>query len=117
MLFGTAFASTLTLTWTVPTERVNGDPLPIEEISHYDLRCEPVGGGEVTRMEIPATADGGIFEGQLGSVFPAYGVYDCGLATVDTWGLSSDYVMLENGPVEYFPAAPGAPTNVLILVE
>lgn len=117
MLFGSAMASTLTLTWTVPTERVNGDPLPASEISHYSLRCAPVGGGDHTFMDIPSTADGGIYEGQMSGVFPGYGDYECELATVDTWGLSSDYVLAQNGPIEYRPAAPGVPTNVLILVE
>lgn len=108
-----AIASTLTLTWEVPTERVNGDPMPIEEISHYELRCSS--GNDQLSLTIPSVSDGGIFESGMAELFGAYGVYDCSLAVVDTWGLYSDFVEVENGPIEYLPPAPGVPTNVLIL--
>lgn len=110
-------AETVTLTWDIPDSRMNGDFMPFEEISHYRLVCESQSGDNTAEMEIPSTSDNGAFEGSLSSMFAEYGRYDCEMAVVDIFGLHSNYVVVQNGPIEYLPSRPGVPTNVLILKE
>lgn len=108
--------NTLVLSWDIPTERVNGDPLPLEEIDRYVLRCYLVDNPqERFTMDIPSVSNGGIFEGLFSDVFPVYGIFECELAVVDTWGLFSDFVVAEGPLVEHFPPEPNSPTNVLRL--
>lgn len=105
----------LTLTWDIPDTRMNGEPMSPDEISHYHFRCDLQDSEVSVEMEIPSTTDDGIFEGQLSDIYTEYGFYNCEMAVVDTLGLYSNYVMVENGPIEYLPARPGVPTNFMIL--
>jgi len=71
--------------WIIPIQRVNGDPLPIEEIAGYDLECYRVPSGEtVYTTGLPATAT----EHATAAVFDA-GDFQCRMRTLDTDGLIS----------------------------
>lgn len=56
---------TVMLTWTAPTTRVDGSPLPVEEIGGYTVRVECPGEDRkeydadrsATSMEVPGTRD------------------------------------------------------------
>lgn len=113
-----AEGTTISLSWTPPTERVNGEVLdPVTEIASYELRCSLVGETAfIAQLSIPGLSDVGSFESPLAAVFPQYGLYDCEMAAVDTFGIYSDFVVVENGPVEWLPGKPRTPTNLLILV-
>lgn len=114
----------LAVSFTTPVERVNGDPLTIEEISHYDFRCfvvseSPQENIEYYSVDIPKHTEDGSkeFAIKMSELFPDYGDYNCEIATVDTDGLLSDYAFMAGGPVEFDPSKPEAPTNVILLVR
>lgn len=96
------------LSWEPPTERVNGDPLAPEEISHYNLYC----GDQVT--QIPGLTNTGDYPLSLDKMLPGYGSYDCTLTAVDTDGLESDP---SNVVVLAMTAPPGSPTRFILIVE
>jgi hypothetical protein len=110
--------TSVTLSWDPPTERVNGEALdPATDIASYELRCSLVGEAEYTaQLSIPGLSEIGAFSSPLATVFPTYGLYDCEMAAVDTFGIYSDYVIVQNGPVEWLPGKPQGPTNLLILI-
>ena len=112
-----AFAESVTLSWDPPTERVNGDALdPVTEIANYDLRCALQDTAEWTAtVVVPGLSADGQFSAPLADVFPEFGRYDCEMAAVDTFGIYSDYTIVQNGPVEWLPGKPKGPTNLLIL--
>lgn len=112
------FYTQLQISWTPPTERVDGTPLdPATEISKYDFQCALEGSedGYTIQIDIPGQTDDGAWEAQLSDIFPQYGSYDCRMAAVDMDGLYSDFVYVENGPVVYEPVKPKAPTSLMIL--
>lgn len=75
------------VTWTAPTERVNGDPLPPAEIAGYDLECVVQATGEVVYATgLPAGAS----QHQTAEVFNE-GTFICRMRTLDTGGLVSDW--------------------------
>lgn len=96
------------LSWDPPKERINGDPLAPEEISHYNLYC----GGQIT--EIPGLTPEGDYPLSLDTMLPDYGSYDCTLTAVDNDGLESDH---SNVLVLAMPAPPMAPTQFILIVE
>jgi hypothetical protein len=78
------------VTWELPTERVNGDPLPVEEIAHIEI--EVTKESEVIHtQEFPPSVLTFVYERELP---PDYTL--CYRArTVDTQGQASDW----SGPV------------------
>ena len=75
------------VTWVPPTERVNGDPLPLAEIASYDLECVRTGTGEVIYN---AQLAGDDTAHETGAVFDE-GEFQCRMRTVDTGGLVSEW--------------------------
>lgn len=100
-----------TLSWTPPTDRVDGTPLdPMTEIAEYRLDC----GGVVTSIESTVEA-GHQYEVRKHEVLPDYGSHECVLMAVDTDGLVSEP---SNAVIiEWQKTAPRAPTDLLVIVE
>ena len=112
LLFLFAFpALAETLTWTPPTERVDGTPLdPETEIAEYRLIC-----GIVTTSIDATVTEGNQHEVAKHEILPGYGSYDCALVAVDTDGLESE--PSNAVVVEWQKTAPVAPTDLLLIVE
>lgn len=73
----------VTLSWTAPVERVNGQPMSVDEIGGYEIRVEcPDKSPEVF------TTDGLIYEFMDGEMKEC----DFYIAVYDTDGLYSDFV-------------------------
>lgn len=83
LLAGRAFADTVDLTWTPPTQRVDGSALATTEIAGYRLSWS-INGAAQTDKTVPAgstyTLDTGALVGRVCVV----------MRTVDTDGLESD---------------------------
>ena len=100
-----------TLTWTPPTERVDGTPLdPATEIAEYRLIC-----GTVTTSIDATVVEGNQHEVAKHEILPGYGSHDCALTAVDADGLESE--PSNNVAVEWHKSAPVAPTDLLLIVE
>ena len=112
LLFLFAFpALAETLTWTPPTERVDGAPLdPATEIAEYRLIC-----GTVTTSIDSTVPEGNQHEVRKHESLPGYGSHDCALVVVDTDGLESE--PSNSVVVEWQKSAPVAPTDLLLIVD
>lgn len=111
--------SSVNLTWDIPVERVDGSPLPPEEIKSYKLYVS-LNGVEYDPVEIDHPA--------ISYSFPTQGpgVYEFRISTVAMVGHSGGQVVYMEGPkseplvleLESFYALPGAPVlNSVSLVD
>lgn len=73
-----------TVSWTAPTQRVNGDALTPGEIAGYDLECYRTGGEVIYSTGVPSSASSHVTP----EVFDA-GDFRCRMRTNDTGGLQS----------------------------
>lgn len=80
-----AMACTMGLTWTAPTQRENGQPLPRAEISRFEIRCV----GLNVRGSVVKFAKGGTNGYRIGSAKLPAGRYSCVAITHDTDGVAS----------------------------
>jgi hypothetical protein len=101
-LFGVSMcASAATITWTNPTTRVDGSPLPASQLDYTDIQWGTCNGLEFGDMlgSIQAPAPASVFDQAL-----PYGTVCTRLFAVDKDGLRSDsshvfsYVRLTNPP-------------------
>ena len=77
---------TVTLSWSAPTTRLNGDPLTVAELAGYAIYYYLEGAeedGEVVSISNPGTTSQSI-------TLSASGTYNFAIATIDTDGLESD---------------------------
>lgn len=103
-----------TVSWTPPTERMNGDALPAGEIASYDLVCQEAGSGTaVYTTNVP----GGQSSHETGAVFEA-GEYLCRMRTVDTEGrISPDWAesqVFSVGRCDVSDCSPRAPASITV---
>lgn len=109
--------ATKTASWQIPTQRVNGDALSIEEIAGYDLVCQRVDGGEVvyTLTDIPATDTSHVTP----AVFDA-GDFICRMRThsadglQSTWGESNVFTV---GRCDVTDCSPMPPSSIVIQLQ
>lgn len=108
-------AMALEISWAPPTEREDGKALdPATEIAHYDLYCGgPDGDYSMSSYEIPGTETDGQHVAPISDILPDYGEYSCVMTATDTDGLESAYS--QPVTVTWEPAAPRAPTEVLVV--
>lgn len=106
---------TKTATWVIPTERVNGDALPLAEISRHELVCQRTSGEVVlTVTEIPAAST----TLQTDPVFDA-GEFICRMRTADTegriseWGDSNVFIV---GRCDVSDCRPTPPQSITIVL-
>jgi hypothetical protein len=101
--------------WEPPTTRVDGQPLALDEISHYEVGCVAEGltpaDGYAADYTIPGTDQQ--HETEPAAMVDDYGRYACALRTVDTDGRKSTWS--STFPVIWPAARPGPPVNVLII--
>ncbi len=86
-------ACTMGLTWTAPTTRENGQPLPRAEISRFEIRCV----GLNVRGSIVKFAKGGTNGYRISSAKLPAGRYSCVAITHDTKGVASMPSMAAQG--------------------
>ena len=73
-----------TFTFNVPTERVNGDPLPLNELEGFTVQCGTQPGGPYTFGQFPAPNAGTANQSiNPGDVFTE-GTYYCVATAIDT---------------------------------
>ena len=74
---GAAITETISLTWSIPTTRENGDLLPVTEISGYEILAKypdgetqtiPVLGGAVKSHSMPLTHGSGVYDFAIRSI-------------------------------------------------
>lgn len=99
--------ATIELRWETPTERENGDNLPLDEIDGYEVRYWPSDAEEPMDVRESVIVPDNTAVGYELSV-PA-GQWDIEVAVYDTDGLYSNFVMIEPTTVN---AAPGAVTGL-----
>lgn len=103
------------VTWVAPTERVNGDPLPVTDIAGYDLECLRESDNVVvyaTGLPVTATTH------QTPEVFEA-GNFFCRMRTLDTDGLISDWSQSANftvGRCETTDCRPLPPRSITVVL-
>ena len=102
-------SSVAKLTWDAPTTRVDGQPLPMDEIANYNLCC-----GDV-QTSIPKSTETGSYEVSRADILSGYGEHVCYMTTVDTDGLES--TPSKRVTIAWEKVAPNAPTNLLIILE
>ncbi len=98
----TVIAATVQLSWNIPTLRADSTPLPISEISNYNIYYGKTSGiynNEVTVQ--PGTLS------HFTIVVPSTSTYFFVMTTVDTGGRESQY---SNEVHKSFDAAPSKPT-------
>lgn len=108
-----AQAPTVAVTWTAPTERVDGTPLAAGDIGAYILGCRASGstGELVDLLELPGnTTEAEITRRDL---FPTWGTYTCGLAARTVTGVRSDWSNLVD--IDHPEAAPLPPVITLTI--
>ncbi|MDX1268387.1 MAG: fibronectin type III domain-containing protein, partial [Oceanisphaera sp.] len=77
----------VTLYWSVPMERANGDPLSLDEIGGYEIRYRETGAEDYVTLVInDAGTDQYLIEDLPG------GDYEFQVATFDSNGIYSDFV-------------------------
>lgn len=92
--------TTGTLSWTPPTERENGDPMPPEEIGGYELRVVAPDGSTDTIVINDPAATGYDLSGLQ------HGDYTFMIAVYDTNGLYSEFVEITADVTTVRPAPP-----------
>lgn len=104
-----------TATWTVPFERVNGDPMTLAEIAGHDLECFRVPGGQtIYSTGLPANAT----THQTAPVFDS-GDFQCRMRTNDTGGLTSEWGLsnvFTVGRCEVTDCRPQPPQSIVIIL-
>jgi len=100
-----AIADSAVISWTPPTERVDGTPLAADEIGNYILRQDSV----IIRDDIPGT-DVTVTVSDLGP-----GQYCFDMATQDTEGRIGPFSDATCKPVLDVPSAPAL--TILIVIE
>lgn len=96
------------LDWNIPTERENGEALPVEEIGGYEIRYS-VDGGEPESLVVPdGTATGYQLDGLSG------GSYQFTISAYDTDGLYSEFVSVEARVITAGPRAVGGAKATVI---
>lgn len=80
LVAGTVLAATTTITWVMPTERVDGTPLPIEEIVETRIYCD--GDSDPTHIEAAPNTSALVILG--------FGSHTCDATVVDIYALQSD---------------------------
>ena len=101
-----------------PVTREDGTELdPATEIAQYDLYCRYQDATEFSSdsvLTIPGLTENGEHPTTYGEFLPEKGRYDCALTATDTDGRESRHSEI----VEVaWLAAPGTPTNVIIVTE
>lgn len=119
LLAAPAFSAPAGLSYTRPTEYTDGTPLPVGDITRYDIQCvsfTPTGGTAgtcptISPTSLPGTATGGT----VTLTIPAAGGSACfQLRTVVASGATSDW---SNTACKTFaPATPNPPGNVTVAV-
>lgn len=101
---------TVTIRWTPPSERVNGDSFdPVTELERYEFYC-----GDIEPIYISGYSTVSEYSFDKSGYFTEPGSYDCFMAAVDSDGLYSDWVQLDK-PVEYDSGVIGAPLDFQVL--
>ena len=80
----------VTLYWSAPLERVNGETLNVTDIAGYEIRYRQVGATEYTRVVVNGHEVNNYYIDDLSSAD-----YVFELAVFDTSGLYSDYVVAQ----------------------
>jgi hypothetical protein len=101
------------VTWTPPTERVNGDPLTAAEIAGYDMECRTTGGELVYQA-------GGLTgtSHSTAAVFEA-GQFVCQMRTIDTDGRQSEWAssnVFTVGRCDVTDCRPQAPASITVIL-
>lgn len=119
LLCGLALAAPAGLSYTRPSQYTDGSPLPVGDITRYDIECvsfTPTGGTAGACPTIsPTTLAGNATSGTVTLTIPAGGGQACfRLRTVVTSGATSDW---SNTACKTFaPATPNPPGNVTVAV-
>lgn len=107
-----------TVTIERATERMNGDPLPLDEIAWHDIQCH-VQGSEEPLFTIEGPAAGGATA--TPAVFVDGQTYVCQARTIDTggrasptWSVSAPFTV---GRCEVSDCRPAPPKSVVIVIQ
>jgi hypothetical protein len=77
-------SQSVTLSWDAPTTRVNGDPLPLEELDHYEVSYYRTG-------ESPTLVSVDIAQSSFTTNGLPPGTYHFQVKVIDNWALESEY--------------------------
>jgi hypothetical protein len=119
LLAAPSFSAPAGLSYTRPTQYTDGSPLPVGDITRYDIECvsfTPTGGTSGACPTIsPTTLAGNATSGTVTLTIPAGGGAACfRLRTVVTSGATSDW---SNTACKTFaPATPNPPGSVTVAV-
>lgn len=104
------------VTWNAPKERVDGTPLPIEEIEKYRLFIDPPGPKDMYPLDVPKTVDGFSHT----TPFVEDGDYCFWMTTIDTEGQESEesgkVCLYVKNPEVTQSAKPGHPNNLNVII-
>lgn len=89
------FARVISVTWGAPTQRLNGAPLSVDELSHYELIVKDAAGQHSYRIANTATG--------ADHIIAAVGDHCAVIRAIDTDGLASPWTeqackMVSSGP-------------------
>lgn len=99
-----AFAGQAVVSWTAPTERVDGTPL--DNLASYRVVWGQTSGGYIAQMQVAAPATTYTVDG-LGS-----GAWYFAVTAIDADGLESDY---SNEATKSFTTPPVPPSGLVVL--